>query len=109
VFSSHLGAYPVSWPCVLFKHSAVTREETEWHIERKHVDLLETWLILEFCDHGSLDMAIRCGNFRHDMVSSTCTGLCKVVFYFTVMMSLTIRAVETDKCCMVARRAECCA
>jgi len=32
-------------------------------------DLLETWLILEFCDHGSFDQAIRSGKFRNDLVS----------------------------------------
>ena len=31
-------------------------------------DLLETWLILEYCDQGSFDHAIRSGKFTKDLV-----------------------------------------
>ena len=31
-------------------------------------ELLETWLILEFCDQGSFDAAIRGGRFKGDLV-----------------------------------------
>ena len=31
-------------------------------------DLLETWLILEYCDQGSFDHAIRTGKFTKDLV-----------------------------------------
>ena len=34
-------------------------------------ELLETWLILEYCDQGSFDAAIRHGRFRGDLVRST--------------------------------------
>ncbi len=31
-------------------------------------ELLETWLILEYCDQGSFDHAIRSGKFNKDLV-----------------------------------------
>ena len=33
-------------------------------------DLLETWLILEYCDQGSFDHAIRTGKFNKDLVGA---------------------------------------
>ena len=33
-------------------------------------DLLETWLILEYCDQGSFDHAIRSGKFNKNLVSA---------------------------------------
>ena len=35
---------------------------------RPHIELLETWLILEYCDHGSFDNSIRAGNYMCDLV-----------------------------------------
>jgi hypothetical protein len=34
----------------------------------KGADLLETWLILEFCDQGSFDHAIRAGRYIDNLV-----------------------------------------
>ncbi len=34
----------------------------------KGAELLETWLILEFCDQGSFDHAIRAGRYANDLV-----------------------------------------
>lgn len=34
----------------------------------KGADLLETWLILEFCDQGSFDHAIRAGRYTDNLV-----------------------------------------
>ena len=34
-------------------------------------DLLETWLILEYCDQGSFDHAIRTGKFTNDLVGES--------------------------------------
>ncbi len=44
----------------------------------KGADLLETWLILEYCDHGSFDHAIRAGKFVNDLVrtANCCTHVC---------------------------------
>ena len=39
----------------------------------KGADLLETWLILEHCDQGSFDHAIRAGKFANDLVR---TAIC---------------------------------
>ena len=40
-------------------------------------DLLETWLILEYCDQGSFDHAIRSGKFTKDLVQpSKFTSVC---------------------------------
>ncbi|CAL8464411.1 g3946 [Coccomyxa elongata] len=36
---------------------------------RPHIELLETWLILEYCDHGSFDNSIRAGNYMCDLTS----------------------------------------
>ena len=33
-------------------------------------ELLETWLILEYCDQGSFDHAIRSGKFNKDLVGN---------------------------------------
>ena len=38
-------------------------------------DLLETWLILEYCDQGSFDHAIRTGKFTNDLVCESGHGL----------------------------------
>jgi hypothetical protein len=37
-------------------------------------DLLETWLILEYCDQGSFDHAIRTGKFTNDLVGEAGRG-----------------------------------
>ncbi len=43
----------------------------------KGADLLETWLILEYCDQGSFDHAIRAGKYVNDLVRTAkqCTCL----------------------------------
>ena len=39
-------------------------------------DLLETWLILEYCDQGSFDHAIRSGKFTKDLVRASSKSAC---------------------------------
>ncbi|BDA49709.1 probable LIM domain-containing serine/threonine-protein ki at C-terminar half [Coccomyxa sp. Obi] len=36
---------------------------------RSQIELLETWLILEYCDHGSFDNAIRAGKYMSDLTN----------------------------------------
>lgn len=45
-------------------------EQMQKAAAEKGTDLLETWLILEYCDQGSFDHAIRSGQYTNDLVSA---------------------------------------
>lgn len=44
------------------------RGDLDGALSRSQVEMLETWLILEYCDHGSFDTAIRSGRYVNDLV-----------------------------------------
>lgn len=58
--------------CIICSDAVAKGEEV-----RKPVELLETWLILEYCDHGSLEGSSRSGSYKSDLVSAIC--LCSLV------------------------------
>ena len=64
------------WPCRLrrsqlsFSPGANEQHKGELTKARQHgIELLETWLILEYCDCGSLEEAMLEGKYSNDLVS----------------------------------------
>ena len=57
------------WPCRVHGSAAAQMKEAGAQAAADTgPDLLETWLILEYCDQGSFDHAIRSGKFTKDLV-----------------------------------------
>ena len=57
------------WPCRVHGSAAAQIKEAGAQAAADTgPDLLETWLILEYCDQGSFDHAIRSGKFTKDLV-----------------------------------------
>ena len=72
--------------------------------ENRKAELLETWLILEYCDQGSFDQAIRSGKFVGNLVRGCMAAALNSVRVHmrgpTLQLTLAVRSMHTN--CVLA-------